>query len=208
MKRRSNDRAIEIYPDLLKRVGSAGDPLREAIILATCGNVIDYGAKNLLDLDETIRKAEKKGFSVDDYEIFREKEGRARTICYIVDNSGEIILDKLLIGELLHRRGDRRIKVVVKKGPILNDITASDAREVGLHEIKGVEIVEIPDSGWITPKHLKDFEDCDMVISKGQGNFEGLSDVKGIFFMLVCKCEIVGEFLGVEVGDMILKYSR
>ena len=207
LKRRSNERAMEIYPGLLSRVRSADDPLREAILLATCGNVIDYGAKNLLDLEETIQKAERKGFSVDDYSIFSEEEKRARTIYYIVDNSGEIILDKLLIGEVLRRRGGRRIKVVVKKDPVLNDITASDAREVGIHEIDGVEIMEIPDAGWITPDHLKEFKDADMIISKGQGNFEGLSEVKGIFFLLVCKCEIVGEFLGVGVGDMILKYS-
>ncbi len=207
LKRRSNGRAMEIYPDLLNRVRSAGDPLREAILLATCGNVIDYGAKNLLDLEDTIEMAEKKGFSVDDLEAFKEIEKTARTIYYIVDNSGEIILDKLLIGELLRRRGDRRVKVVVKKDPVLNDITAQDAREAGIHEIEGVEIVEIPDPGWITPDHLKDLKGADMIISKGQGNFEGLSEVKGIFFLLVCKCEIVGEFLGVDVGDMILKYS-
>ena len=99
-----------------------------------------------------------------------------------------------------------KFKAVVKKVPLLNDVTRDDALEAGLVD-DYIELVEMPNDGWIKPDQLSLFPDADILLSKGQGNFESLSEAKGVFFLLVVKCDVVAEYLGVEVGEMVFMYT-
>lgn len=194
--------------DIRKRIENSSDPLKEAMIVSIAGNVIDYGAKNLFDLDSILDQADSKGLRIDHYEAIREKIMSARRCVYLLDNSGEIVMDSILMEEMMKLNPDLGIEAVVKMGPILNDVTYDDAVFAGLDDVNGVEIIELPMDGWVQPDHINDLDSDVLVISKGQGNFESLSGVSGVFFLFVVKCEHVAEFIDVDVGDMILKYNK
>ena len=114
----------------------------------------------------------------------------------------------------IHRRDIDTILFAIKGAPIINDATREDAFYVGLDEIPGVEFMDVgigvPDTG--IERSSSEFRDLvartDVVISKGQGNYEALSDLGGIFFLLMAKCPVVANHLGVEEGSFILKETK
>ena len=203
LKNESTDKMVRIEKKLKERIKAADDPLKEAALIAVAGNVVDYGAKNLLDLGETLDRAEKTGFTIDHFDLFLEKLKGAREIIYILDNSGEVVLDRLFMEEIIRKVPGVHIKTLVKKDPILNDVTKKDALRSGLGDLKGVDITEQEKSGWISVEDLSRMDAPDLIISKGQGNFEGLNEYPGIFLLFIVKCEVVAEFTGASVGDML-----
>jgi len=197
--------AKALYPDLEKMVTESEDSLLTAIRLAIAGNVIDLGINKTFNLVADIRKILSQDFAIFDYEAFKTKLAAAESVLYIGDNAGESVFDKLLIKQL-----NKPVKYVVRSHPIINDVTMEDALASGLDEV-----AELIDSGseapgtilsQCTPEFLKIYREADMVISKGQGNYEGLSDEKRtIFFLLKAKCHVIAGDLGVKEGDIILK---
>ncbi len=197
--------ARTLYPELEKLVAESEDPLLTAIRLAIAGNVIDLGINKTFDLVNDIRKTLSQDFAVFDYEIFKIRLAAAESVLYIGDNAGESVFDKLLIKQL-----KKPVKYVVRSHPIINDVTMEDALASGLDEV--AELIESGSEapGTIlsqcTPEFLKIYQEADMIISKGQGNYEGLSDVKRtIFFLLKAKCHVIADDLGVKEGDIVLK---
>jgi damage-control phosphatase, subfamily I len=213
VKRESNDSVLKMYPALKTMVEESNDPLRTAVRLAIAGNIIDFGPLQEFDLEKTISEVLKKKFAIDDYEKLKETLKDAETLLFFADNAGEIGFDKLLVETLLKTKSFEKIRFVVKGGPIINDATLEDATHMGLCDLPNVEFLKLSNSEagtrpernsravkrWIG-KH-------DIVISKGQGNYEGLSENDGIFFLLMAKCPVIASDLGVEVGDIILKYK-
>jgi uncharacterized protein with ATP-grasp and redox domains len=142
-------------------------------------------------------------------EAFRNAVSQAERILYLTDNAGEIVLDRLLIEQL----PTEQVTVAVKGAPVINDATMEDALLAGLPRI-----VEVIDNGSDAPGTILEacsqafrerFEDADLIVSKGQGNYETLSDSdKNIFFILKAKCPVIAKDLGCEVGAMILRRSR
>ena len=214
VKRESNDLVLKMYPELKQKVNKSRDPLRTAVRLAIAGNIIDFGVPQEFNLEETIRDVLKKKFAIDDYKKLQEKLKDAKTLLFFVDNAGEIVLDKLLVETFLETKKLEKIDFVVKGGPIINDATLEDAVYMGLDRLPNSEFLTISNGeagtgparssqtvkNWIT--------EHDLVISKGQGNYEGLSEHNGLFFMLMVKCPIIASDLGVEVGDIILEYKQ
>jgi uncharacterized protein with ATP-grasp and redox domains len=214
VKRESNDLVLKIYPELEEKVNQSRDPLRTAVRLAIAGNIIDFAVLQEFNLEETIREVLKKRFVIDDYEKLKEKLKDAETLLFFVDNAGEIGLDKLLVETFLEQKKFEKIDFVVKGEPIINDATLEDAVYMGLERLPNSEFLTISNGEvgtgparssqtvkkWIT--------EHDLVISKGQGNYEGLSEHNGLFFMLMVKCPIIASDLGVEVGDIILEYKQ
>ena len=214
VKRESNDLVLKIYPELEEKVKKSRDPLRTAVRLAIAGNIIDFAVLQEFNLEETIREVMKKQFVIDDYEKLKEKLKDAETLLFFVDNAGEIGLDKLLVETFLEQKKFEKIDFVVKGGPIINDATLEDAVYMGLDRLPNSKFLTISNGeagtgparssqtvkNWIT--------EHDLVISKGQGNYEGLSEHNGLFFMLMVKCPIIASDLGVEVGDIILEYKQ
>lgn len=206
LKRLSTRKALDMVGDIEKEVLSSPDPIHDAVLVSLAGNVIDYGAKNELDLHEVLDKARRSGFRTNDHDLFRERLGSAREMVMILDNSGEVVFDNLLMRTIHRYHPSLSFKAVVKRSPLLNDVTREDALEAGIDD-DYIEIVELPEDGWIKPEHLDLFKTADIIVSKGQGNFESLSDAKGVFFLLVVKCDVVSEYLGSDLGEMVLKYS-
>jgi len=197
-----------IYPELEKIVASSDDKLLTAIKIAIAGNVIDLGVNKAFDIVADVKNIMDQDFAILDYNAFKKQLEKTKEILYIGDNVGESVFDKILIKEL-----KKPVKYVVRSIPIINDVTMEDAIASGLNEV-----AELIDSGCkspgiildqSTPEFLELFSTSGLVISKGQGNFEGLSDCKRqVFFLLKAKCPIISNHIGVEEGAIILKEHK
>jgi uncharacterized protein with ATP-grasp and redox domains len=203
-----------MYPALKKLIEESNDPLRTAVRLAIAGNIIDFGPLQDFNLEKTIEEVLSRPFSVDDYEQLKEKILKAETLLYFTDNAGEIVFDKLLVETTLKIKKLEKIRFAVKGGPIINDATIEDAKYISLSDLPNVEFLEMsngepgkwPDRNSQTVKNW--ITEHDLVISKGQGNYEGLSEHSGLFFLLIAKCPVIASDLGVKVGDIILRYKN
>jgi len=205
-----NTIAMGLYPELKEKVLSSHDSLWTAARLAIAGNIIDFGIFTSIDISKSVGDSLKEAIAVDDYDSFKKAVNEAYTILYLLDNSGEIVFDKLLIEELL--RMGKKVKAVVKGSPVLNDATMDDACQTSL-----TELCEVVDNGsdaigtileWTSPEFKAHFQSADLIISKGQGNFETIADNgKRTFFLFQSKCDVVSKDLGLSSGSMLLKKS-
>jgi len=214
-KEKSNRQALQLYPRLKERVEESDDPLNTAIRLAIAGNIIDFGPRGDYQLEETVDRCLQSDFGVDHYRKFKERLTAAGDVLYFADNAGEIVFDRILIETLLEGWQLEKIYLVVKGGPFLNDATLADARAAGLDKTDSVEFREAtsgdPGTGpdYESRQVISWIEESDLIVSKGQGNFEGLSELEttGLFFLLVAKCPAIGAEIGVETGQMVLLES-
>jgi len=213
VKDKSNEIAKKDYSYLKKLVIESDDPLLMAIKLSIVGNVIDFGTTNRFNVNDMIDNAIKQEFDTSSYPQFKRALEQSETILFLADNAGEIFYDKLLLEEL----AKKQITYAVKANPIINDALTEDAKFAGIDKlatvIEGDSGQELSSPGMIlsyaSENFLKIFELSDMVLSKGQGNYEGLSDVdRDVFFMLVVKCPLVARDIGSEVGKLILKVKE
>ena len=212
IKERFNKLALKFYPELKERVRISEDPFATAVRLAIAGNIIDFGVNSSLEescVKETISDSLSGYLDPKQIQAFKDAVTSAEKILYLADNAGEIVFDRLLIEQL----PAEKVTVVVKGRPIINDATMEDAEFAGL-----TEIVEVIDNGSDAPGTIlktcsqtfrNRFENADLIIAKGQGNYETLSDAdKNIFFILKAKCPVIARDLGCEVGEMILRKSE
>jgi Uncharacterized conserved protein len=204
-----NKIALNIYPDLKNKVARSEDRLLTAIRLAVAGNVIDFGPDSPFDLQKEVEEILKRDFAIFDYQEFKEALESTRQILYLADNAGEVVFDRVLIEEL-----DKEIIYVVRDKPVINDALIEDAQFCGIDEIARVVSNGSDAPGTILDLCSKDFlslyAKAKLIISKGQGNFEGLagrSDAP-IFFLFKVKCAVIAEDIGCKVDDIILKYNR
>ena len=197
--------AQNLYPELKQLVSKSENKLLTAIRIAIAGNVIDFGMSKKFSLVEDVQKILKQDFAILNFEDFKNQLENARSILYLGDNAGESVFDKLLIEEL-----GKPVTYVVREIPVINDVVYQDAVDSGLNEV-----AEIISSGTTAPGTILDlctdefidqFNKADMVISKGQGNYEGLSNVdRSVFFLLKAKCPVIADDIGVREDDIILK---
>ena len=210
IKQYFNREILAMFDDLKSRIEQSSDPIETAIRLAIAGNIIDLGARNQVNqhiIQEAIDHALANQLAWDRHEFIEAIEN-AETILYLADNAGEIVFDWLLIEQL----PIQKITVAVRGYPILNDVTLDDVKEIGLDKI-----VSVIDNGSDVPgtilsdcskNFVERFNQASMVISKGQGNYETLSNVdQDIFFMLKAKCPVIAEDIGCKVGDMVFQRS-
>lgn len=206
-KREGNAVLLELYPALKKRVRAASSPLEEALRLAAAANALDLGVHRNIDYAEMLERALASPLGRWDFQRFLEGLAKAREILYLADNAGEIVADRILIEELLAR--GKRVTLVVRGGPILNDVTVADLPEVGLPA--EVEVIttgaDVPGVllPLCSPEFRARFRAAQFVLSKGMGNFEGLSQERGpVFFLFQAKCLPVAKEAGVRLGDLVL----
>jgi len=208
LKQRHNQLALELYDLLEPMVRNSENPLETAVRLAIAGNIIDLGVKSSLsdsDINKTIQQSLNDSFNHSAVEQLRADVDKAGNILYLLDNAGEIVFDRLLIEQL----PTGKITAVVKGAPIINDALMEDADAVGLNKI-----VNVIDNGSDAPGTILEtcpdtfrsrFEQADLIVAKGQGNYETLSHIdKDIYFILKAKCPVVASDLDCPVGQMIL----
>lgn len=212
IKNRFNKMALEMYPELKQRIANSDDPFETAVRLAIAGNIIDLGVKTGLtesEVEKTIAQSLTAPLDTKALKEFRNAANQAKDILYLGDNAGEVVFDRLLIEQL----PAENITFVVKGGPIINDATIEDAQIAGL-----TDIVNVIDNGSDAPGTILEscsqdfrrrFDKADLIIAKGQGNYETLSNVsKNIFFVLKAKCPVIARHLGCEIGTMILTKNK
>jgi uncharacterized protein with ATP-grasp and redox domains len=210
-KRRSNDVVLALLPMLRQMVLDSGDPVETALRLAIAGNIIDFAARPDHDLDTSLSDVLEMEPAIDDSAELLETLARARSVLYLTDNAGEIALDCLFLQTALESHPVERVLVAVKGGPFINDATLEDARYVGLDDLPGTAFVEmaVDDSGpGVAPgsEELAQLvRDHDLVLAKGQANYEAHSETGGIYFLLLVKCPVVAGDLGVPVGEMVIR---
>jgi uncharacterized protein with ATP-grasp and redox domains len=150
-----------------------------------------------------------RGFALDGYELFYEKAAQSQSLLYLGDKAGEIVWDKILIEELLENF-NLKIIYAVRGSPILNDSTMEDALFVGLDKVVNVISNGSDVPGTIlnrcSEEFLKIYQKSDLILAKGQGNYESLSgENRPIFFLLNVKCPVIAEDIHCNVGDLVLK---
>ena len=205
IKKDSNQLILNLYPKLKMMVENSKDRVLTAIRLATAGNIIDYGTPTSFDIEKEVANCLKSDFAVFDYPEFKQALDNAESILYLGDNAGEIVFDKLLIEEL-----QKEIIYVVRNKPIINDVLIEDAHDCGIDKIARVISNGSDAPGTVlklcSEEFLEIYHKAPLIVSKGQGNFETLSEDRApIFFLLKVKCPVIAEDIGCEVNDMILK---
>lgn len=206
IKEKYNRMMLGFYEEFKNRVHTAGDPFDMAMRLAIAGNVIDFGPQHQLDIMETIDRVVKTQLAIDNSPRLRRDLEKASTVLYVGDNCGEIVLDKLFIETI----GHPNVYFAVRGAPVINDATLEDARKIGMNNVARIVTTgdDAPGAVWETASgEFKELlMDADVVISKGQGNLEGLIDVKhNIYFLLVTKCDLIANRVGAKTGDFIVK---
>ena len=197
--------ALKRYPSLKALVIGSNDPLDTAVRLAIAGNVIDFGINRTFDLEEEISRALRVKPVCYHLNAFRERLERAENILFLGDNAGETVFDRILIETL-----GRPVTYAVKEKPIINDATYEDAVKSGLKNVAHIVSSGCDTPGTILERCSETFVEIikksDLIISKGQGNFEALfGEPLPIFFLLKVKCKTVASHLDVDEGALILK---
>lgn len=208
-KKQSNDQVLSMYQTLKKKVETATDPFDMALRLAIAGNIIDFAVNDQYNLDETIDLVLNSDFGIDHSNELKTALSQANTVLYLGDNNGEVVFDKLFIETINHPN----LVYAVRGAPIINDVTLEDATYVGMDKL-----VPVISNGFDAPSTILDhcsgefrevFNTADVIISKGQGNLEGLLDhpANNLFFLLMVKCDVIAERLGVSKGSFVVKHN-
>jgi uncharacterized protein with ATP-grasp and redox domains len=205
IKEQSTRKCLLLYPALKNLVEKSNDKLLTAIRIAIAGNVIDFGANREFDIEEEIESVLTRDFAVFDYPEFKDCLGEADKILYIGDNAGECVFDRILIETM-----KKPVIYVVRGVPVINDATYEDAVQAGIHKVATILSSGTDAPGTIldtcSEEFKKVFEGAGFIISKGQGNYEALSNEKRpIFFLLKIKCHVIANDMGLSEGDIVLK---
>jgi len=207
LKQASTKKALLLYAESKRKISESKNPFDTAVRLSIAGNIIDFGIGNDFDLPSVIQRVLAQPYDIDHALELKNEISNAKNILFLADNAGETVFDRLLIETI-----DKRVIYAVKDAPVLNDATAEDAIAAGIDRVAEVISCGARSPGTILSRCSEEFisvyEKADLVIAKGQGNYESLSEEKkNIFFLLQAKCDVLARDLGVPVGSIIAKWS-
>lgn len=210
IKKNSIKLAEEMYPyvkEFLHRRDN--DRLYWALKASAIGNSIDYAINSHVDIKNCVETEIEKEFSICDIDSFKDKLKGAKTILVIGDNAGETVFDRVLIEELLQYD----IFYAVRSEAIINDATYEDACDSGLNHCCKIISNGCNAPGLIleegSEEFLEIYDTTDIVISKGQGNYETLSDQKReMFFLLKVKCHVLSKQIGVPINSYVFMRNK
>ncbi|NTV21630.1 MAG: protein-glutamate O-methyltransferase family protein [Chlorobium limicola] len=216
IKKQSNDIARQFAGGFRNKIRHSSEPLRDAVKIAAAGNIIDFGAKRhgSLDIEMELSSIDERAFGRFDFAEFSGRLKLAGKLLYICDNAGEIVFDRLFIEEIRRSNPGLEVTCAVRALPIINDAVLADAHDAGLFDV-----AEVVSSGSVYPGTLFSetsdefrglFDNADVIISKGQGNFETLLDVadERLFFILRIKCDQMAKLSRVAKGELVLMQGR
>ncbi|MBQ2637450.1 MAG: DUF89 family protein [Methanobrevibacter sp.] len=193
----------------IKEILHEDNSLENHVKMAIVGNILDFGAFDInTDVQSLIKQHLNKSLAINDFDALKSALKKHDEALYLLDNTGEIIFDKLLADKI--SQFDVDVCVAVKESPIVNDACFSDALDVGF-----VNIVSIgSDSAGIVDSMISDefrevFENSSLIISKGMANYEGITEMKlnnkDVFCLLCAKCNPIAKDLNVNIASHVLK---
>ena len=211
VKNHSTQKALSYLSFLEEKIQKSSDKLLIATKVAIAGNVIDLAAEVEFDLAQEIEKIFDTDFGHDDFEHLKELLESAKTLLVVGDNAGEHIFDYLFVQTLQQLYPQLFISYMVRGNPIINDVTMKEAKEAGFDKL-----CDLVDSGVNTPGFVYNrankesqqlFDEADIVITKGMGNYECLSPSprKNLCYLLKVKCGVVASSLARNIGDIVCK---
>lgn len=212
-KGQATEQARTYLPYLREVIGRSSDPFAALLKTAVVGNVIDLAAEVSFDLHDAINSVFDTPFAIDDSEPLRSALGNAQTLLYIGDNAGEHIFDALAIETLARLFPRCRITYMVRGNPIINDVTMKEALEAGLERFSSLCDSGVPTPGFVydlaAPEAQKLFDEADLIIAKGMGNYECMTPQRrsGICFLLKVKCSVVAASLSRDIGDIVCRFD-
>jgi uncharacterized protein with ATP-grasp and redox domains len=200
--------ALGLYPELKRQIRASNDPLKTAVRVSIAGNVIDFGTTRRFDIEKDLETVLIQEFAIDHYPQFLRALDNVEEVLFIGDNAGETVFDRLLIEEL-----GKPVTYIVRERPILNDATVQDAVAAGIDKVARIFSSGSDAPGNIlslcSEEFLEIYRSAGMIISKGQGNYEGLSEEKRpIFFLLKAKCQVIASDIGIPQGSIILMQAK
>ena len=200
--------ALGMLPEMEKILRKSGDPFEAGLRLAIAGNIIDLGAKQSIsdeDICAILNEAMEQPLCGADPRQLKAEIDKAGSVLYLADNAGETVFDRIFLEQFT----SEKVTVAVRGAPAINDATLYDAREAGLHRV-----ARLIDNGSGAPatvlgdcsEEFRDiFQKADVIIAKGQGNYESLSSSDAnIFFLFRVKCSLVAEHSGFPLGSLVL----
>lgn len=221
LKTKYNKLMLGLEETIEKETNGDDEPLLSALRYAMVGNFIDFAAMDTINpekLKELIQTAKAQNVDASLYSFFCSELSGSNNIVYLLDNAGEIVFDKLLIKAIKAKYQNLHITAIVRGAPVFNDVTLADAKEVGLPKIVSVldNGTDIPGTQLdkISEDAKKAIENADLIISKGQGNFETLYGCgKNIYYIFLCKCDLfvrrfaMPRFSGIFANEKFLKFK-
>lgn len=196
-KHKYNQMILDMEEEIESRIETSDDPVKMALAFARIGNYIDFGAMNQVDdstLQQLIQEADRQVIDEQTYADFCSRCASGHTFLLVCDNCGEIVLDKLLVRQIKKKYPQLTVYAMIRGGEVSNDATIEDAIQSGLDQeaimidngypIAGVMVDLLPDRGKAV------FEQADVVLAKGQGNYEMISgNARDVYFLFLCKCD-------------------
>lgn len=216
-KQKYNQLLLNMEKQIEKQIQISADPLMECIKYVCAANYIDFSAVEQVNeetLEELLKKAVSQNIPIDEYASFQKDLQNAGKLVYLTDNCGEIVLDKLFVKYIKENFPKLQITVIVRGADVINDATMKDAEEVGL-----TELVPCMGNGNAAPGTIMEMlnqeakeiiYNADLIISKGQGNFESLyGENLNPYYLFLCKCELfVKRFRMKQYESVFIKEER
>ena len=217
VKHKFNSLLLDREAEIEAIIEKEDDPLKACIRYVCAANYIDFAALGSVSadtFDRLLEKARSESVPEDEYSLFLSDLGAAGSLVYLTDNCGEIVLDKLFIKLIKKRFSGLSITAIVRGGSVINDATMDDAREVGLSDL--VRCIGNGDAApgtvlsRISPEATEAIRSADLIISKGQGNFESLYGEEGLdpYFLFMCKCELFVRRFGMKQYSSVFRRGR
>jgi len=217
IKYKYNELLMSMEDAVIEKLRGADDPVYLALCYSMMGNYIDFGAMDSVDeskLFELLSGADDLVFENKEYVNIISELENAKKLVFLTDNCGEIVLDKILINEIKNKYPDLSVTVIVRGEEVLNDATEKDARQVGIMNVANVIGNGSKVAGTcldkISKKALKEIDSADVIIAKGQGNFETMRYCgRNVYYLFMCKCAMFAERFGVpRFSGMLLNDKR
>lgn len=217
VKKEFNDFLLSMEEDLEMQIRKHNDPLEAALCFARTGNYIDYAAVKDISKDkllELFEEQEQAGLEKNEYRLFLKDMEQASKVVYLTDNCGEVVLDKIALKMIMEKYPDLDVTAVVRGEPVVNDADLDAARYVGLDRVvkvlgngSGIAGTDLDD---ISNEARREIETADVIISKGQGNFETIHGCGlNIYYLFLCKCDwFVQKFKAERFEGMFINERR
>ncbi len=199
--------ALKLLPEVDRAIAKSVDPFMTAVKFSIAGNAIDLGAKTAVEADVEKTFAEALTRPLDEAAVaaLAKAISDARDVLFLADNAGEIVFDRPLLEQI-----GKKVTVAVRGAPTINDATLDDAKRSGFTERFHVISNGSDTPGtWLedcSPEFVSKFDAADLVIAKGQGNYESLNDhPRKIFFLFLAKCIVVSRDLGIPTNTYVIR---
>lgn len=204
VKREATDKALGMVADLQQIIDDSDDPFLTALRISIAGNIMDFGPNPAYDLWGVVMRVLKQAPALDETQALRESLNHVDSVLFIADNAGETVFDRLFIEQI-----PKPVTYAVRGGPVINDATVEDAIRADIDKVAEIIDTGVRFPGVVlsksSPEFQERFKSAPLILAKGMGNYETLSDVTApIYFLFQVKCPIVGKDVGAGVGDIII----